>query len=81
MVDKVERMWVNQPSTFQPYNKWHGIRVLAHFTDAVNGYGKEVVRVFFLEGPVVSMDMQARALSRGWPETSRVGRTYRKKTT
>ena len=54
------RMWFNQPSTLQPFHKYHGIDVLAEVEDE-NSY-----RVWFLEGPVISMVADKNALSRGW---------------
>lgn len=51
----VERMWINQPSTLQPLHHLHGTNVLA--------VGR---RVYFLSGPVISMMVPERVLSRGW---------------
>lgn len=56
------RMWVNQPSTLQPYHEYHGERVLAYYEGYDNTY-----RVYFLHGETVSMQMPRMALSPGWP--------------
>lgn len=56
----VERMWINQPSTQQTYHDLHGTNVLAVY-ERPNFY-----RVYFLSGPVVSQEVSALALSRGW---------------
>ncbi len=63
-MDRVKRMWVNQPSTSQAYHRWHGVRVLA----VRHGVS---TTVYFLEGPVVSMHCDTLALSEGWPASSR----------
>jgi hypothetical protein len=54
------RMWVNQPSSLQPYHGLHGTNVLAY-----PEYG-DVMRVYFLCGDVVSQQMSKAALSTGW---------------
>ena len=59
--NKPRRMWINQPSTLQPFHKWHGVRVLA-----VHDYDN-TWQAFFLSGPVYSMQVLAQALSPGWP--------------
>lgn len=53
-------MWINQPSTLQPLNKLHGTNVLANITQ------ESSVRVWFLSGDVVSMQLPRICLSRGW---------------
>ena len=58
----IERMWVNQPSSLQPYYKLHGKRVLA-VTDGSTGK----VTIFFTDNePSVSQDIDRLALSPGW---------------
>jgi hypothetical protein len=59
---KIQRMWVNQPSTLQPYNKLHGTNVLANFSDMVG----DKVTVYFLKGNTVSQLIDKIALSKGW---------------
>jgi hypothetical protein len=54
-------MWINQPSTTQLLHKHHGRKVLACYENA-QGW-----RVFFLEGPVESMQVSPDRLSPGWP--------------
>jgi hypothetical protein len=56
----MKRVWVNQPSTLQPYHEWHGQNLLAVVED------ERYSRVYFLSGPVVSMQMLTPALSEGW---------------
>lgn len=60
----LKRMWVNQPSTIQPYHDLNGLRVLAH-----HEYG-DTWRVYFLAGPIVSQQIHQSALSGGWPATT-----------
>lgn len=61
----MERYWINQPSTLQEHHKLHGTRVLGAPDDF---FGPEFYRVYFLEGPVISMLIHERTLSKGWPE-------------
>jgi len=58
------RMWVNQPSSHQPHHAHHGTRVLALAEDPTT------MRVYFLEGPVISMQMGRESLSEGWPSST-----------
>jgi hypothetical protein len=51
------RMWINQPSTLSPYHKWNGMNVLAYGT-----------RIYFLDGPTISMEAPSHILSKGWRE-------------
>ncbi len=62
-----QRMWINQPSTNQPFHSMNGMREIA-FPDGWNE-----ARVFFLEGDVVSCRMSWLHLSAGWPESTRTG--------
>lgn len=58
----LKRMWINQPSTLQPFNHLHGVKVLASYdTD-------KVARAYFLSGDVISMQVPYLALSEGWPQ-------------
>lgn len=57
---KLERMWVNQPSTLQPRHELHGTNVLAH-----REYG-DTWRMYFLSGDVISSQVDIQALSPGW---------------
>lgn len=61
---KMQRMWVNQPSTQQEFHAHHGKNVL------VEVIGDESVwrRVWFTTGRIVSMNMRKSALSIGWEE-------------
>lgn len=60
-MNKIKRMWVNQPSTLQPYNHLHGTNVLA--TEEV---WHETTRIYFLEGSVISQQIATIALDPGW---------------
>lgn len=74
----LRRMWINQPSTLQPYHALHGRRVLTALDERTirvwaDGYDfihmdfDRAVRVWFTEGDVVSMAIDPLALSDGWP--------------
>lgn len=58
----LQRMWINQPSTLQPYHKFHGTKVLADLND------EQFKRVYFLSGDVISMQCDRFYLSTGWPK-------------
>ena len=62
---KPERMWINQPSTSQPFHKWHGTNVLAVRE------GGDMWRAYFLSGTIISMRAPGLALSSGWNTQSR----------
>ena len=54
------RMWINQPSSLQPFHELHGTNVLAaHETG-------NVMRVWFLAGETVSQQLPLTVLSEGW---------------
>lgn len=55
------RMWINQPSTHQAFNKLHGAYVLAIREDS------DWSHVWFTSGPVVSQQIRNDALCTGWP--------------
>lgn len=57
-------MWVNQPSTLQPYHKQHGAKVLVREEDIKSD--DQIVDVWFTDGPVMSQRMHKNILSRGW---------------
>jgi hypothetical protein len=57
-------MWINQPSTLQPYHKLHGTNVLAVFARTNEKMTTYVI--YFLSGPVVSQEIDGLALSEGW---------------
>lgn len=56
----IRRMWINQPSTLQPYHNLHGTNVLATRESDVTD------RIYFLSGDVVSQQIDPIALSNGW---------------
>lgn len=57
---RIERMWVNQPSTLQPLHTLHGTNVLAHPEHG------DTWRIYFTTGPVISQQAPRLALSPGW---------------
>ena len=58
----LQRMWINQPSAAQVYHHLHTTNVLAHIESLEDGY----LRVYFVDGKVISQQMEYRALSQGW---------------
>jgi hypothetical protein len=60
---KIKRMWINQPSTLQPNHKLHGLNVYADFHDMLN---EKYVRIYFLSGSKISMNIATLSLSKGW---------------
>jgi hypothetical protein len=62
------RMWINQPSTLQPYHKYHGRRVLTvpPVIESIKGSQFDFITVYFTEGVEVSMEVFLLALSKGW---------------
>jgi hypothetical protein len=72
---RLERMWINQPSTFQPHHSQHGVCVLADIDDQTFEHS---VRVYYLSGSVVSEQVPKLELSLGWPEeTGRANEAYK----
>jgi hypothetical protein len=61
---KASRKWVNQPSTLQPYHKFHGMEVVAIQID------DKTSQVYFNSSSWVGMEMDNLALSDGWPKTN-----------
>jgi len=57
---KLERMWIDQPSTTQPLHRLHGTNVLAVRED------DRYMRVYFLSGDVISQLASSYWLSKGW---------------
>lgn len=57
----MERMWINQPSTGQPFHKWHAMNVLAR-PDTDSG----AMQIYFLDGVVISQQIPRNCLSKGW---------------
>ena len=58
----MERMWINQPSTLQKYHYLHGTRV---FSDSESN---ETCIVYFLNGDIISQQIDRSTLSAGWPD-------------
>ena len=57
---KIERMWINQPSTLQPLHKYHGKKVLAAMTEEIS------IRVYPCEGDIIEMTVPKWVLAIGW---------------
>lgn len=58
----MKRYWINQPSHLQAYHELHGRLVLA--PEKINS---PLVKVYFIDGPVTSQEINTHALSEGWP--------------
>lgn len=58
----MKRMWINQPSTSQPWHDWHGTNVLA----CEEEYTPGTVVIYYLSGPIVSSVVSKLWLSDGW---------------
>jgi hypothetical protein len=56
----ISRMWINQPSSNQPYHSMHGTNVLAQED------GGRTMRIYFLSGYIISQQICRSALSKGW---------------
>jgi len=63
MTVKIERMWINQPSTLQPLHQLHGKNVLAVKE------GENMYRIYFLSGETISMNAHKNTLSWGWKQS------------
>ncbi len=62
----MKRMWIDQPSTLQPLHKLNGVNVLAvEETDVC-------MRVYFLQGDVISQQVPKICLSDGWTERTSI---------
>lgn len=55
------RMWINQPSTLQPYHQYHGVNVLWDPKEEV---------AYFLYGNAIGMAIPRLPLSPGWQTQS-----------
>lgn len=58
---RLERMWVNQPSTTQAYHCYHGKNVLV-----CRERGKDYVDAYFTEGTIICSRIHISALSKDW---------------
>ena len=54
------RMWINQPSRYDPLHHLDGTNVLAVKEN------NTTMRIYFLKGQITSMQVSPRWLSRGW---------------
>jgi hypothetical protein len=59
---RLERYWINAPSTLQPVHHWNGRNV---FVDKSDRDGV-CVTVYFTEGPTISAMIPKMYLSAGW---------------
>jgi hypothetical protein len=59
----IYRAWINQPSTSQILHKYHGMKVLV---DENYNYHSTAVKIYFLEGTIISMNVPKLTLSNGW---------------
>lgn len=63
MILRMNRYWINQPSTSQPDHELHGTLVLAN-PDLESG---PVCDVYHTKGDVISQRVFKLSLSEGWP--------------
>jgi hypothetical protein len=62
---KPRRVWINAPSTHNPWHDRHGMRGIAFDAlDQREGW----VTFYFVEGKAISMPIDSLYLSDGWPE-------------
>lgn len=59
---EVKRMWINQPSTRDVLHHLHGTNVLGYKEKR----GRDMYRIYFLSGDIISMRVMNTALSNGW---------------
>lgn len=67
-MNRLQRMWINQPSTSQPLHKLHGTNVLACHIPNRPGH----MLIYFLSGDVISMEALSLCLSNGWLDTRKL---------
>lgn len=53
----MKRMWINQPSTLQPFHHLHRVNVL---------WDEKRETVYFLNGNIISAMLPREILSKGW---------------
>ncbi len=64
MKNKLERYWINAPSTLQVDHKYHGTLVLVHIADL----NKDYADAYLTKGDISSMRVATITLSPGWPK-------------
>ena len=69
-MNRVQRMWINQPSILQPEHDLHGTLALAEMDTC---YPSRAL-IYFLDGDVESRFILKSALSKGWPRHLRAKR-------
>ncbi len=57
------RAWINQPSTLQRWHVYHAKNVLVEDTGKLHS---RAVKIYFLEGSIISMHVERNILSKGW---------------
>lgn len=62
-VREIRRVWVNQPSTLQPFHKYNGQLGLAEFIA-----GEDYVSFFPIRGNIHSMILPRYVVVNGWPK-------------
>ena len=62
-MNNLYRAWINQPSTAQLLHEYHGQNVLVYESGYLHS---DVVRVYFTEGTIISMNVPRIVLSKGW---------------
>lgn len=58
----LKRMWINQPSIYQPFHHMHGENILADFIDGVGA----TCTIYYLSGDVISSVVPKLFISDGW---------------
>jgi ribosomal protein L21E len=55
-----QRVWINSPSTLQPYHKFHGRVGIAH--TRTNSLGYQETMIYFTEGSMTSISIDPKFL-------------------
>ena len=67
LAESPQRMYINQPSTLQDFNEYHGRNVIT-VPPILPTSNVPHIRVYFTKGSLVSMIIPVGALARGWTE-------------
>lgn len=67
---EMKRMWIDQPSTLQTFHDLHGVNVLCCPSK------EDTVRVYFLEGKIISQLIWRNALAPGWKSPNQIQVRY-----
>ena len=57
---RVNRMWINQPSTLHPFHEFHGQNVIAEISS------DDTTMVYPTSGYIISMQVPITVLTSGW---------------